>query len=52
MGDTEFTSLWTRVDRLPILFKIDLLHWDTLGKEALKQKILAEGRVFYKEREA
>lgn len=48
MTDSEFTTLWARVDNLPILFKIDLIHWNTLEKETLKQKILAEGRIFYK----
>ena len=48
MTDSEFTTLWAHVDSVPIFFKIDLIHWNTLEKEALKQKILAEGHVFYK----
>lgn len=44
MSEEEFSALWNEIDELPILFKIDLLHWDRLGNEALKEKILREGR--------
>lgn len=48
MSQQRFTALWSEVDALPIVFRIDLLHWDTLGNAALKEKILAEGQSFYK----
>ena len=28
MTDPEFAQLWSEIDALPIVFKIDLLHWD------------------------
>jgi predicted nucleotidyltransferase len=47
MNEIRFTALWNDIDSLPILFKIDLLHWDTLGNIRLKEKILQEGKVLY-----
>ena len=47
MSEEEFSALWTEIDELPILFKIDLLHWDRLANLALKDKIRREGRRIY-----
>ncbi|MDZ7858615.1 nucleotidyltransferase domain-containing protein [Sphaerotilus sp.] len=44
MDDAEFTTLWNEIDALPILFKIDLLHWDRITNPALKQNAAREGR--------
>lgn len=47
MSDQRFTQLWNELDDLPVVFKMDVLHWDRLGNEPLKGKILAEGRELY-----
>ncbi|MDD5295514.1 MAG: nucleotidyltransferase domain-containing protein [Rhodocyclaceae bacterium] len=46
MDADSFTRLWNEIDALPLVFKVDCLHWDTLGNEALKAKILEEGQGF------
>jgi proline iminopeptidase len=47
MSSQRFTQLWGDIDALPILFKIDLLHWDRLTNEPLKEKILTRGHRFF-----
>lgn len=47
MTSQRFSQLWGDIDGLPILFKIDLLHWDRLANEPFAQKILANGRRFF-----
>lgn len=47
MANTEFTCLWNALDALPLVFKLDTLHWNRLENERLKHKILAEGKCFY-----
>jgi proline iminopeptidase len=47
MPDSTFTRLWREVDALPVVFKVDLLHWDRLGNPGLKEKVLLEGRPFF-----
>lgn len=42
-----FTKLWNEIDALPIVFKVDLLHFDSLENSALKVKILEEGQLIY-----
>ena len=42
-----FTQLWNEIDTLPIVFKVDFLHFEQLENVAIKQKILNEGVVFY-----
>ena len=44
MTDAEFSTLWNEIDALPILFKIDLLHWDRITNPALKDNALRDGR--------
>lgn len=46
MPDSTFTRLWQEVEGLPLVFKVDLLHWDRLGNPVLKDKVLREGQVF------
>jgi predicted nucleotidyltransferase len=48
MNDPEFARLWNEVDSLPLVFKVDLLHWDRLSNARLKDKIPIEGRPFYR----
>ena len=47
MTQDRFQCLWTELDTVPLVFKMDVLHWDTLANARLKEKILHEGRVFY-----
>ena len=47
MSAQEFTQLWSELDNLPLVFKLDVLHWDRLDNKELKAKILAEGDTFY-----
>ncbi|SDW00092.1 hypothetical protein [Nitrosomonas communis] len=47
MTDNTFAQLWNAIDDLPLVFKVDLLHWDKLTDERLKTKILREGQLFY-----
>jgi uncharacterized protein len=47
MNGSRFARLWSDIDDLPIVFKVDLLHWDRLANDRLKQKIPAEGQIFY-----
>lgn len=48
MAAQEFAALWAAADDLPSLFKLDLLHLDALENGPLKEKILREGRLFYR----
>jgi uncharacterized protein len=47
MSDAEFARLWNAIDELPLVFKVDLLHWDRLSNPRLKDKIPREGCLFY-----
>jgi len=47
MTDPEFSRLWNEIDELPLVFKVDLLHWDRLANRSLKDKIALEGRLFH-----
>jgi proline iminopeptidase len=47
MTSSEFNQLWNALAALPLIFKLDILHWDTLEQANLKDKILQEGKVFY-----
>jgi predicted nucleotidyltransferase len=48
MSDAEFSRLWAEIDDLPIIFKIDLVNFNQLTNNTLKEKILREGAVFSK----
>ncbi|WP_027714645.1 hypothetical protein [Desulfuromonas sp. TF] len=52
LSDSEFPRLWNKIDALPLVFKIDLLHWDRLPEERLREKIRQEGERFYPLEEA
>lgn len=47
MSEQHFTALWNQLDALPLTFKIDVLHWNKLGNERLKNRIPVEGKVLY-----
>lgn len=47
MTDDEFTAIWNELDQLPLIFKLDVMHWDRLNNLSLKEKIRREGQLFY-----
>ena len=47
MTDAVFAQLWNAIDDLPLVFKVDLIHWDRLANLELKDKIRREGCLFY-----
>ena len=47
MVDSRLTQLWQAIDDLPLVFKVDLLHWDRLANNALRNQIALEGLPFY-----
>ena len=47
MDEEVFAQLWFDLDNLPIVFKMDIIHFDTLANETMKEKILQEGKIFY-----
>ena len=47
MNSAEFSELWAEVDALPLVFKVDCLHWNELDNAALKEKIMTTGVLFY-----
>jgi predicted nucleotidyltransferase len=47
MSEQEFVKLWNELDELPLVYKIDCLHWDSVGHQNLKRKIVEEGVLFY-----
>lgn len=48
MSNSRFTQLWSDIDDLPLIFKVDCLHWDRLENLRLKEKILQEGVVVFR----
>ena len=47
MSDSEFSRLWNDLDGLELVFKLDVLHWDRMGEQKLKESIIRHGRLFY-----
>ncbi len=47
MNDSTFTRLWHEIDALPLVFKVDLLHWDRLSNTKLKQNAQCSGRQLF-----
>jgi len=47
MDDQEFSRLWNELDGLELVFKLDVLHWDRLGQQNLKNSIMTHGLIFY-----
>jgi proline iminopeptidase len=50
MTEQAFAHLWNEIDDLPLVFKVDLVHWDRLANQRLKEKIPHEGCLFYERR--
>ncbi len=47
MDDQEFNRLWNELDALPLVFTLDVLHWDRLGEQKIKESIMKHGQLFY-----
>ena len=47
MSDERFSELWNDVDEMPIVFKVDCVHFEALKNTRFKEKIVQEGRDFY-----
>lgn len=47
LSDRDFSRLWNELDDLPIVFKMDIVHWDRLPQNRFKQKVIEEGQIFY-----
>jgi proline iminopeptidase len=47
MSDAEFSALWGDLDALPLVFKLDVLHWDSLRQDRLRYAIAAQGQTFW-----
>ncbi|CAN5318100.1 hypothetical protein BH10PSE19_BH10PSE19_22580 [soil metagenome] len=47
MSGKEFALLWSEINDLPIIFKLDVVHWNRLNNRKFKEKILNEGKNFY-----
>lgn len=47
MSDREFALLLAALDDLPLLQKVDTLHWQRVGDAALRGEIEADRRVFW-----
>ena len=43
MSSTRFAGLWGVLDELPLVFRLDVVHWDRLDNASLKQRIVDEG---------
>jgi proline iminopeptidase len=47
LSDEAYTRLWNEIDRLPMVFKVELLHWDTLANARLKRSALWSGQQLF-----
>ncbi|MQA23228.1 nucleotidyltransferase domain-containing protein [Rugamonas rivuli] len=47
MKDRDFSSLWGELDDLPILFRLDVIHWDQVTNPSLKQDAQRHGALLY-----
>jgi len=47
LDDSQFSQLWLQLTSLPLVFKLDIVHWDTLVSASLKNKIARDGKTFY-----
>jgi uncharacterized protein len=47
MSERDFGSLWSALDDLPILFRLDVVHWDRVANDTLKQHARRHGALLY-----
>ena len=42
-----FAKIWNEINDLPIVFKVDVVHLETLSNHALKEEIIKHGKILY-----
>lgn len=47
MNSAAYTNLWSLLDELPIVFKLDVLHLQSLNNDKLLESITKDGVIFY-----
>ncbi len=47
MSDDRFSRLWSMLDDLPILFRLDVVLLDAITNPSLTRSIASEGRTIY-----
>lgn len=47
MSSSEFSLLWGALDELPVLFKMDVLHFNDVSNLKLKENIVKYGQQLY-----
>ena len=47
MNSVAYTNLWSMLDELPIVFKLDVLHLQSLNNDKLFESITKDGVIFY-----
>nr|WP_307730296.1 nucleotidyltransferase domain-containing protein [Duganella violaceicalia] len=47
MSERDFGNLWNALDDLPILFRLDVIHWDHVTNDKLKQHARQHGALLY-----
>lgn len=47
MNNAVYTNLWSLLDELPIVFKLDVLHLQSLNNDKLIESITKDGVIFY-----
>ena len=52
MTATDFARLNFEIQETPIVYKMDVVHFDKVGNQELAAKILAEEQVFYSAQKA
>ncbi len=48
MSATDFARLNFEIQETPIVYKMDVVHFDRLGNQALAAKIAEEEQIFYR----
>lgn len=47
MDDATFSRLWNELDDLPLVFTLDVLHWDRLPAGRIREQAIRDGRQLY-----
>jgi proline iminopeptidase len=47
LSDEQFSALWAELHELPLIFKLDVVHWDKVTSLKLKQRIVQDGVQFW-----
>lgn len=47
MDEKTFAQLWNDLDDLPLVFTLDVLHWDRLPAGRIRDHVIRDGRQVY-----